>query len=73
MIWVVGAQKIVRDVEEGLRRIHEYIVPLESERARKAYNLPSDFKTFPSKILLFNREVSPGRVKLLIVNEAVGF
>ena len=73
LIWVVGAQKIVKDVDEGLRRIHEHIVTLESERARKAYNLPAEFKTFPSKVLLFNREISPGRVKLVLVNEALGF
>ena len=73
LIWVVGAQKIVKDVDEGLRRIHEYIVALESERARKAYNLPAEFKTFPSKVLLFNREISPGRVKLVLVNEALGY
>ena len=72
LIWVVGAQKIVKDVDEGLRRIHEYIVALESERARKAYNLPAEFMTFPSKVLLFNREISPGRVKLVLVNEALG-
>ena len=73
LIWVVGAQKIIKDVDEGLRRINEYIVGLESERARKAYNLPAEFKTFPSKVLMFNREVSPGRVQLVLVNEALGF
>jgi len=73
LIWVVGAQKIVKDVDEGLQCINEYIVGLESERARKAYNLPAEFKTFPSKVLMFTREVSPGRVKLVLVNEALGF
>jgi len=46
---------------------------MESERARKAYNLPADFRTYPSKVLLFNREINPGRVKLILVNEVVGF
>src|SRR5258707_209858 len=32
IIWVVGAQKIVRNVDEGLRRIWEYSYPLENER-----------------------------------------
>jgi len=73
LIWVVGAQKIVKDADEGLRRIHEYVVGMESERARKAYNLPVDFRTYPSKVLLFNREINPGRVKLILVNEALGF
>jgi L-lactate utilization protein LutC len=72
VIWVVGAQKIVKDVEEGMKRINEYLVGKESERAIKAYGLPAEFKTFPSKVLLFNREVQPGRVKVIIVDEAVG-
>lgn len=73
VIWVVGAQKIVKDVEEGMRRLTEHVVPLESARARKAYGLPESFSTFPSKVLLFTREVQPGRVKMIIVNQALGF
>jgi L-lactate utilization protein LutC len=73
VIWVVGAQKIVKDVDEGMKRITDYVVGLESARARKAYGLPDSFSTFPSKVLLFNREVQPGRVKLILVNEALGF
>jgi hypothetical protein len=73
LMWVIGAQKIVRDIDEGLRRIREYVLSLESERARKAYGLPADWQSFYSKILLFNREVNPGRVRLLLVNEALGF
>jgi L-lactate utilization protein LutC len=73
VVWVVGAQKIVKDVEEGMRRIEEKAVPLESERARKAYGLPEAFRSFPSKVLIFNREVQPGRVKMVIVEESLGF
>jgi L-lactate utilization protein LutC len=72
MIWVVGAQKIVKDMEQGFARLHEYVVPKESGRARKAYGLP-EFNTFPSKILLFNREFIPGRAKLILVDEVLGF
>ena len=73
VIWVVGAQKIVKDVDEGLRRIREYVLGLESARARKAYGLPDDWNSFYSKILLFNREVNPNRAHMVLVNEALGF
>jgi hypothetical protein len=73
VIWVVGGQKIVKDIDEGLERINEYLIEKESERARKVYNLPADWRSFPSKVLLFNREVQPGRAKLILVNEALGF
>lgn len=72
VIWVVGAQKIVANVEEGLARIREYLLDKESERARKAYGLPDSFRTAANKILLFNGEVQPGRVRLVLVNEALG-
>ncbi len=73
VIWVVGTQKIVKDVEEGLRRIHEHVLGLESARARKAYGLPESWSSFPSKILLFNRELQPGRAKIVLVDEVLGF
>lgn len=72
LIWVVGAQKIVKDVDEGMQRINEYLIGKESDRARSAYGLPAEFRTFPSKVLLFQREVQPGRVKLILVNQVLG-
>lgn len=69
VIWVAGAQKIVKDVSEGLRRIEEYSYPLEQEHAQKLYNMD----TSVNKILIFNREFRPGRVTLIIVKEKVGF
>ncbi len=72
LIWVVGAQKIVGDVEEGLRRIDEYLLDKESERARRAYGLPASFRSQANKVLLFKGETQPGRVKLILVNETVG-
>ncbi len=73
LIWVIGAQKIVRNLEEGLNRIHQYVLPKETARARKAYNLPDTFHSYPSKILIFEKEIQPGRVKLVLVEEPLGF
>ncbi len=73
LVWVIGSQKIVKDVDEGIKRLWEHVLPLESARARKAYNMPETFNSFPAKILIFNREIQPGRVKVVIVREAVGF
>jgi L-lactate utilization protein LutC len=36
LILVVGSQKIVRDVEEGLRRVREYSLPLEDARMSRS-------------------------------------
>ena len=73
VIWVVGAQKIVKDLDEGMRRLREYVLGLETARARKAYGLPEDWSSFYSKVLMFRREVNPNRTQVVLVNEALGF
>ncbi len=72
VIWIVGTQKIVPDIQSGLQRINEYILPLESARLAKAYNKPG-LTSNPSKILLFTKEIVPNRVTLIFVPEVVGF
>jgi hypothetical protein len=69
VIWVVGAQKIVKDLNTGLRRIQEYCYPLEDEHMRQLYKVGS----FVSKILIVNREARPNRITMIIVKEEVGF
>jgi YkgG family uncharacterized protein len=69
VIFVVGAQKIVSDVEEGMRRIDEYTFPLEDARALAAYGVHSGV----NKVLIINREVMPGRITVVLVDEVIGF
>lgn len=70
VIWVVGAQKVVKDVAQGMKRIYDYVLPLESERARKAYGVEG---SFVSKLLIVNKEVTPGRIHIIIVDEKLGY
>jgi L-lactate utilization protein LutC len=69
VILVVGTQKIVSDLEEALRRIDEYAFPLEDARAQAAYGIHSAV----SKVLIINREITPGRITVVLVDEALGF
>jgi hypothetical protein len=69
VILVVGTQKIVSDLEEGLRRIDEYAFPLEDARAQAAYGIHSGV----NKVLIINRELTPGRVTVVLVDEVLGF
>ena len=69
VVLVVGTQKIVADVEEGLRRIYEYTFPLEDARAQEAYGIHSGV----NKIVIINREIVPGRITVVLVDEAIGF
>ncbi|MHB0896645.1 MAG: LUD domain-containing protein [Spirochaetales bacterium] len=72
-IFVVSTKKIVKNLDEAWNRLVEHVVPQESVRARKAYGLPDSFNSYPSKVLVFNREVQPGRVKIILMNEDAGF
>lgn len=68
-IWVVGAQKIVPDLAAALRRVEEYCLPLENERALKVYGQPSAV----NRLLILNGEPYPGRGTVLLLREAIGF
>ncbi len=69
VIWVVGTQKLVRDIDEGLRRITEYSYPLEDARALGAYGVHSAV----NKLLVVHREFQPGRVTVVLVKENLGY
>jgi hypothetical protein len=69
VILVVGAQKIVPDLNTALRRIYEYCFPLEDARARQAYGGPSGV----NNLLIINRAVFSGRLTAIMVNEVLGF
>ena len=68
MILVVGAQKIVKDLDEGLRRVREYAYPLEDARM-KAAGRPG---TIVAQILVM-AWAPPGRVQLFMLEEPIGF
>ncbi len=69
VILVVGTQKIVRDLEEGLLRINEYAYRLEDARAQAAYGIRSAV----NKVVVINREITPGRITVVLVDEVLGF
>jgi hypothetical protein len=70
VVWVVGVQKIVHNVEEGMRRVREYCLPLEDQRMKRAGFEGSSI----GKILIFERENLPFRkLTLFFVNEKLGF
>ena len=69
VILVVGTQKIVSDLEEGLARIEDYAYPLEDARAEAAYGIHSAV----NKVLVINREITPGRITVVLVDEVLGF
>jgi hypothetical protein len=68
VIFVVGSQKIVPDLETALRRIREYVFPWEDAQVRQ--RIPTG--SFVGKILIIEREWLPGRMTVILVREPVG-
>lgn len=68
VIWVVGSQKIVKDLNEGLERIEDYTFHLEDERALEAYGANSSLNK-----LLITRKETGGRITIILIKETVGF
>jgi len=69
LILVAGAQKITPDLEAAMRRVREYVYPLEDKRARQAYGGSSTL----GKWVIIEREIFPGRITLILVRERLGF
>jgi YkgG family uncharacterized protein len=68
VIWVAGTQKLVRNLDEGFRRIREYSHPLEDARTREVYGQANAI----NKVLIVNGEF-PGRIKIVLVKQNLGF
>jgi hypothetical protein len=68
VIWVVGAQKIVTDLDEAFDRIENHSYPLEDARARETYG----FASYIGKQLVVSRE-TPDRIVVILVEEPLGF
>jgi CBS domain-containing protein len=68
VVWVIGAQKIVRDLDAGLRRVREHALPLEDARIREKGGQGSRI----AKLAVINTDM-PGRATAIIVKEPLGF
>ena len=68
IIFVVGAQKLVPDLETAHERIVEHSLQLEDARAYAAYGQNSRI----GKILEIHQE-DPGRIHVVLIRQSVGF
>ncbi|MGW6140548.1 LUD domain-containing protein [Streptomyces sp. NPDC055140] len=68
-IWIVGAQKVVPDLDTALRRLEEHALPLETARALEVYGQPSSV----NQLLVLNAQPLTGQGIVLLLREAIGF
>lgn len=69
IVLIIGAQKITANLEQAMRRIREYVFPLEDARARKAYGTGSNF----GKWVIIENEFMKNRIFIVLVKEVLGF
>ncbi|MDD5039889.1 MAG: lactate utilization protein [Patescibacteria group bacterium] len=70
VIWVVGAQKIVPTLPEGMKRLREYVFPLVDEHM-KSLGAPG---SVISEILIIERPPTKGRkLHMVLVKEVLGY
>jgi acyl-CoA hydrolase len=68
VIFVVGAQKLVPDLEAAHERIYQHSLVLEDARAIAAYGQHSSV----GKVLEIHQEL-PGRIHIVLIRQVVGF
>lgn len=71
LILVVGGHKITPDLDSAIKRVKEYVYPLEDVRMKEAGMGGS----FISKLLILNREqpFMGRKFHVILVNEKLGF
>ena len=69
LILVIGSQKIVPDLDTALRRINDHVLPYEDARLREQMGMGTKL----TRILIVERDYSPGRTTVVLVREPVGF
>lgn len=72
VIWVAGTQKIAPTLEDALRRVREYVLPLEDQRQR---SLGNQAGSRINRILIIEGEPAYLRrnLTLILVNQVLGF
>ena len=68
VIFVIGAQKIVPDLEAAHQRIYQHSLKLEDARAQAAYGQHS----YVGKVLEIHQEL-PGRIHIVLIRQPVGY
>lgn len=85
VIVVCGINKIMPNLEEAIKRAREYATPLNCKRlnwesaclkdgiCRREICLMPEYKRMCCQVLIIEAEVSPDRLKVILVGESLGF
>jgi LUD domain len=68
LILVIGAQKIVPDLDAAFRRIRDYVFPYEDARLRETMGLGTKI----TRTLILESDFMPGRTTIVLVRRPLG-
>ena len=68
LILVIGAQKIVPDLEAAFRRIRDHVFPYEDARLREAMGVGTKI----TRTLILESDFMPGRTTIILVRQPLG-
>ena len=69
VIWVVGTQKIVANLDEAIERLERHTLKPESARLNKINGINGAIR----KLLINNSEVIPSRINVILVKQMLRF
>ncbi|MEN6342753.1 MAG: lactate utilization protein [Methanospirillum sp.] len=69
LVLVSGANKCVPTLDDALARCWEYALPIEQQRARRAYGTSSEI----GNIVILEKAIADGRVTLILISESLGY
>lgn len=71
LVFVISTKKIVKDLNQAMKRLEEYVIPLEDERMQKAMGMHTQLNKI---VILKNDPEFLGRkIYILLVKEDLGF
>jgi len=73
VIIVVGSNKIVKSYQDGLARLENYVLPLESARVRVVFKVPASATNNIVGVKGSNPFGAPGRIHVVIIKGQYGF
>jgi hypothetical protein len=69
VVWVIGSQKIVKDLATAMQRLETHTLELENVRMQGLYGTDSEIK----KVLSIHKEFRPSRFTVVLIKEPIGF
>ena len=71
LVFVIGSQKIVPNLDEAMKRLENYVVPLEDKHMQAKFGIGTEL----NKIIIFKGE-NPNlgrKINIILVNQKLGF